>query len=310
MKCIYLITPTYNADVYLDETISSVVNQNCEGTICYHIQDACSKDMTLSILQKWKNKLNTSQRVRFSYASEPDTGMYDAINKGFAAFTIPSDAFMAWINADDVLFPGAIQAVFQADATFESSVDWVYGLPSQTDAASNHVIWPKSIYYPQSFIRAGLADGILWPFFQQEGCFFRKKLWDRVNGCDTKFRMAGDWDLWRRMAVIAPPVHIPKALGSFRVHTGQLSSDIVGYSQEIDTVISQKTRKRAMRILTTFKQPTAFQISQKGLSSCSINVKERTRAFLLGCGLTRLVCIFQSLSRTIKNRFSSISPWP
>lgn len=305
MKCIYIVTPTYNAEVYLDETISSVISQNCEGMIYYHIQDACSKDMTLSILQEWKDKLATSQTVRFSYVSEPDTGMYDAINKGFSSFTIPPDAFMAWINADDVLFPGAIQAVFHADAICELSVDWVYGLPSQTDAASNHTICPNSISYPQSFIRAGLADGILWPFFQQEGCFFRKKLWDRVNGCDAKFRMAGDWDLWRRMAAIAPPVHIPKALGSFRVHAGQLSSDIAGYRQEIDTVISKKSRERAMRTLTIFKRLTAFQVTQKGLSSRSINGKERTRAFLLGCGLTRLVVVFQFLLRTISNRFSS-----
>ena len=84
-----IVTPSYNLDKFIDQTIASVVFQHGDFTIRYHVQDGGSTDGTLKILEKWKRLISSSdfpklcRGVSFSYSVEKDNGMYDAINRGF-----------------------------------------------------------------------------------------------------------------------------------------------------------------------------------------------------------------------------------
>src|SRR3974377_338176 len=105
-----IVTPVLNGEKFLDQTILSVVSQAGHFSIRYHIQDGGSKDATLDILEAWQKRLARDfpiwcEGIEFSFASAPDRGLYDAVNRSFAICG-DCDA-MAWINADDRFEPGA-----------------------------------------------------------------------------------------------------------------------------------------------------------------------------------------------------------
>ena len=295
----FVVTPTYNSEAFLEETIESVVSQSVDVPLRYHIQDGGSSDGTLAIVQKWEKALKGNPAVSFSYASEKDGGMYDAINKAFASLDIPPDAFMGWINSDDLLFPGALRAV--AGASRNATVDWVYGLPCLMDADGNERKNLEAVYHPQAFLAAGLGDGIHWFFVQQEGCFFRKRLWDAMGGCDTNFRLAGDWDLWRRMAAIRPPVQISCKIGGFRSRPGQLSEDLSGYLAEIERNLPLHARRAIMRNYALLHRLPALRLEPGGdLVTVPFPLKARTRCLMLGMGLNGAVRLVQHILRGLR----------
>ena len=78
---IAIVTPVFNSARYLEATIQSVISQGYPN-LQYVIADGGSTDGTLEIIRKYEPHLHT-------WFSEPDRGMYDALNKGFARTTHP-----------------------------------------------------------------------------------------------------------------------------------------------------------------------------------------------------------------------------
>src|SRR5439155_19132022 len=88
------------------------------------------------------------------------------------------------------------------------------------------------------------------PSIEQDATFWRRQLWDKTGGVDPNFRVAGDFDLWRRFARQADLVIVDTILGCFRVRAGQLSTDMERYHAEIDASLSPdevNTRERAAK---------------------------------------------------------------
>lgn len=97
---ISIITITYNSEKTLEETILSVINQGYSN-LEYLIIDGGSKDGTLNIVEKYRDK------IAF-VISEPDKGISDAFNKGIKYAT---GEIIGIINSDDILCAGALQAI-------------------------------------------------------------------------------------------------------------------------------------------------------------------------------------------------------
>ena len=249
-NCIYIVTPCRNMAQTINQTILSIVSQEGDFTIRYHIQDGHSTDGTLSILKRWKTILEkpNSQfvhcnRVIFTYKSESDSGMYNAIEKGFSYLDIPDSAFMTWLNADDKLFPQTLMLINSLQGM--PAVNWITG-NLYNFQQNNGLIFNYFVPFPPSqFIAKGICDLIHWSCLEQEGTFWRKWLWDKVGGIDSKFKFAGDWDLWRRFAPHSELVQVAFPLGAFRKIDGQLSSQNDGnpYQNEIDQTVPIRERK-------------------------------------------------------------------
>ncbi len=222
---VYIVTPSFNSERYIDSTILSVVSQEGDFFIRYHVQDGGSTDTTLQKLQSWQDLLNGTQAsalvcckgLTFSFDSRPDNGMYQAIHKGFESLSIPGNAIVTWINSDDTLMPGSIAAVFQI---FNSHLDvsWIIGAVNGS-GEHNQELSCLPLLYPWELIRNGLCDGKHWNFIQQEGSFWLWSLYNRAGGLDQDLRFAGDWDLWRRFASWTQPVHALWPLGRFHPET-------------------------------------------------------------------------------------------
>jgi glycosyltransferase involved in cell wall biosynthesis len=241
MTLFSIVTPVFNGARFLDETILSVLGQAGAFRLRYHIQDGGSTDGTLVKLAAWKERLAGAfpvlcQGIEFSYATGPDGGLYDAIARGFSA-TGAGDV-MTWLNADDRLEPGALQSVGHILEKFPD-IDWLGGRSTIADETGLIVIsWPI-MPFPRKAIAAGIFDGRFAPIFiQQEGVFWRAGLWQAAGGMNGRFRLAGDFDLWRRFARHSDLVVADTILGCWRRREGQLSANKTEYYAEIDHSLS------------------------------------------------------------------------
>lgn len=113
---ISVITVCYNAEKVIDHTIQSVINQEY-ADIEYIIVDGASKDGTLDIIKKY------TEDDRLRYISEPDHGIYDAMNKGIALST---GDYLQFLNAGDTFVDNEVVSRVAAKIT-ETSADVVYG---------------------------------------------------------------------------------------------------------------------------------------------------------------------------------------
>jgi hypothetical protein len=308
---IYIVTPCLNTVETIDQTIESVVSQVGTFILHYHVQDGGSHDGTVEKLGSWSERIANSPasaRIFFSWASEADCGVYDAVSKGLARLDIPDDAFLAWINADDILFSRALNIVAETYRCFPD-IQWLCGIPTVIDMQGEVLAQGAGYCLPQAFISRGVCDGIHWTGFQQEGTFFRKSLWDKVGGLDLNFKLAGDWDLWRRMAEHAPVVHVSTALGAFRRRPGQLSSvQADRYKFEMDSTISPADRKKAMRefFRCVPKTVPVLDLVQGGLVYGEENrlsaFKQKVYLGLSGYGMVFLIRLYRKLRTLLTTR--------
>jgi len=87
---ISVVTVVYNGELYLEQTIKSVIDQSYDN-IEYIIIDGGSTDSTLDIVKKYEDKIDY-------WISEPDHGIYNAMNKGI---TLTTGKYIGFLNADD-----------------------------------------------------------------------------------------------------------------------------------------------------------------------------------------------------------------
>ena len=97
---ITVITVCYNSEKTIEKTIKSVINQDHVDKE-YIIIDGASTDSTLDIIKKYENYIT-------KWVSEPDHGIFDAMNKGISLAT---GDIIAFLNSDDWYMDGALSAV-------------------------------------------------------------------------------------------------------------------------------------------------------------------------------------------------------
>lgn len=308
---IYLVTPCRNAEGTIRQTFQSILSQKGDFILYYHVQDAISSDTTIHIIKEWAGIFALCQHIHFSFSSEQDLNMYDGIAKSFNKFDIAQDAFMGWINADDILDENALQNLCKA-ATLFPEYSWFGGFSTCTDMANTISPPDKVLAHPQILLREGLCDIFFWPCLQQEGTFWKKKLWDKAGGIDTNFSLAGDWDLWRRMANYDSYIQLPCIMGIFRFREGQLSSDTAAYRQEINKFLPFSTRRNSFNKIYKLKHniPYTQIISKDGnwvLSKTllSLSKKRKLKLFLLHYQFDILLLFLQYINKVSKILFKN-----
>jgi glycosyltransferase involved in cell wall biosynthesis len=254
IPCKFVIcTPVFNAEATLERTILSVIEQAGNFDIHYHIQDAGSTDGTLELIKAWKSRVDEgSFKIKcnsliFTYDSAKDAGMYDALAKAFGKVPNQKTDWLSWINADDYFKSNAFKEIGNIDNLNDSgAIKWITGMCSvlEFDGSFNNSFRPMN----SALIKRGLADGANWEYLQQEGTFFKAELWDAIdveNGF-SRFRYAGDWNLWRQMANVAEVFVYRSVLAHFCKVEGQLSQvNKTSYEAEISAVIPSNQRKQS-----------------------------------------------------------------
>jgi glycosyltransferase involved in cell wall biosynthesis len=203
---ISLVTPVFNSAHYLEATIRSVLGQQYPN-LEYVIVDGGSTDGSIEILSTYESQLHT-------WVSEPDRGMYDAINKGFAR---SSGELMGWISATDLLHAGSLFVVGSVFRQFPE-VEWITGRPTGFSDSGMAVEVLKLRQWSQMPFLAGANR-----YIQQESTFWRRSLWDRAGGrVDDSRRSASDFELWVRFFRHAKLYPVDALIGGFRSHPDSL----------------------------------------------------------------------------------------
>lgn len=209
---ISIVTPNFNGGAYLEETIQSVLSQNYPN-LEYIIIDGGSTDDSIDVIIKYEKQLTY-------WVSEPDNGLYDAVQKGFDKST---GEIMAWINSDDLYHPKAFFTVAEIFSTL-AEVNWLQGIPSVFDEMSRTVAvapikrWSKLDYYLGNF-----------RWIQQESIFWRRNLWEKSGEkMAVEMKYAGDLELWLRFFRFDRLYVTAALLGGFRQRSkGQLSLEFL-----------------------------------------------------------------------------------
>lgn len=196
---ISIVTPSFNQAAFLERTIGSVLGQRY-ADLEYRILDGGSTDGSADILRKYEDRLT-------SWVSEPDEGQADAIARGLAQCT--GDIF-AYLNSDDVYYPGALEAVAEFFTT-HPDVDLVYGDAIHIDAEDRALALDVLPAYRWEDLRRVCV-------IPQMASFWRRSAYERVGGIDAKYQFALDYEFFLRLGEQGKIAHLPRVLAGFRRH--------------------------------------------------------------------------------------------
>lgn len=201
-----IATPTRNALPNLKRCVGSVRGQSGVG-VEHLIQDASSTDGT---------SLWLSEQADLQWRSEPDGGMYDAINR---AWERSRGSWLSWLNADEQYLPGTLAAVATIFAE-RPDVDVVFGDYIVVDRNGYPIAQRREI----PFRRAYVVNG----FLNSASCtlFFRRRLLERgMLRLDAQLRYAADAALMIRLYDSGVRIlHVPRYLSLFGVDGTNLST--------------------------------------------------------------------------------------
>jgi len=121
---------------------------------------------------------------------EPDNGQSDAFNKGFAK---ARGHWLFWLNADDILIPGALKRVLNVISGQRLMVSWIVGNSLQIDAEGRIVKCVRGPHWHDFLFRQSV------PHVSGPSAFFRHEAFERIGGFDSSLDVCMDWDLWIRL---------------------------------------------------------------------------------------------------------------
>jgi glycosyltransferase involved in cell wall biosynthesis len=201
--------PSLNQGAYVEEAIESVLRQSYR-----HIEliviDGGSSDGSIQMLQRYASRLAY-------WASEPDGGPADALNKGFQRAT---GEILGFLNADDFLLPGCLATVAE-EFRRHPDADVVSGHGFM--ATSSSEIGTPLFSDPWDLTRFTHGACILI----QPATFFRRAAFERVGSFDAGNRTAWDAQLWAEMARAGAKFHtLDEPLAVHRLHSASITGDI------------------------------------------------------------------------------------
>lgn len=200
-----IVTASLNYGRFIEDCIRSVSCQ--EGVTFEHIiVDGESTDETTSILEKYPD---------LRCLREPDSGMSDAINKGFR---MAKGRFVMWLNADDTLLPGSLKAVYDVFDQ-EPDLDVVYGGWNFV-SESGEVIREMTVipFQFRTLVYLGCYIGSTATFFRRETTIGQGHL------LNPEFHKVMDGEFYCRLASLGKKFgYLHAILATFRLH-GENSS--------------------------------------------------------------------------------------
>ncbi len=174
---ITIITATYNSEATIADAIYSVTSQSYSD-IEHLIIDGDSTDKTLEVINSTKNRVT-------KIISEPDKGIYDALNKGIENAT---GEIIAFLHADDIYASSnsveAIIETLKTNKTDAAYADLQYISKNNTNTIIRH--WTSG-----AFAYSKLKKGWMPP---HPTFFVKKSIYQKYGKFDTSFKIAADYD--------------------------------------------------------------------------------------------------------------------
>jgi glycosyltransferase involved in cell wall biosynthesis len=186
-----IITVTYNAEKVLEDTIQSVIFQTYRN-VEYIIVDGASKDHTLEIVNKYHNRIN-------KVISEPDKGLYDAMNKGIQLAT---GDYLCFLNAGDKFHDSDTLQKIVHTLKGQELPDVIYGETAIVDE-EGHFLHMRRLSTPAHLNWKSFKQGML---VCHQAFFANREL--AINHLyDLQYRFSADFDWCIRIMKKAKCLH-------------------------------------------------------------------------------------------------------
>lgn len=176
LPLVTVVTICYNSEATIRKTIESVLYQTYSN-IEYVIIDGNSKDKTVDIIQEFRESFGK----RLKFISEPDQGIYDAMNKGLRLAT---GEIVGILNSDDYYEENAVEKII--DAWNGQGMQILYGFLRALKDEKEYTVSMQSHEF--------LNEHMIW----HPACFVTKDVYDRVGLFDTRYRSVADYDFMLR----------------------------------------------------------------------------------------------------------------
>ncbi len=205
MKEIYpkvtIITPSFNQDKFLEQTIVSVLDQNYPN-LEYFIFDGGSTDNSINIIKKYEKHINY-------WESKKDQGQSHAINKGF---DMASGKYVNWLNSDDVLLKDGI---FKLVEHLENNptIDVVYGNVVFVNSRDEYLYKIYEVPYSQNITLYALN------YLPQPASLYKLSIIKTLGPLREDLHYCMDHELWlRSFRANYKFSHINDFIAGYRLH--------------------------------------------------------------------------------------------
>ena len=204
-----IVTISFNQGRFLEACIRSVLEQDYPN-IEYIVVDPGSTDESRAIIGRYADRIA-------KVVLEPDDGPADGLNNGFRVAT---GEIFGFINADDVLLPGAVSTLVQAFKSNPGS-DVVFGHGMEIDEQGDLIqrVWSTSWNLKAHAYRTALTV--------QPATFFRADAFRRLGGFNAQNRTCWDAELFVDLGRAGARFFaIPEFIGAYRMYPGTVSSEV------------------------------------------------------------------------------------
>jgi glycosyltransferase involved in cell wall biosynthesis len=201
-----IITPVYNGEKYIEETIESVLNCLRGQEFEYLVIDDGSTDNTSRILQKFASKVTV--------ITQDNCGQASAINLGIE---LAKGRYALIVNADDPLSNPKLFSEAKKIMNLDSTIVATYPNWELIDENGKtlETIDVKEFSLDEL---VGRFNCLIGP-----GGVFRTNQAKELNGWDVNFKYVPDYDFWLRLSQYGKFQHIPEVLAAWRSHTNSIS---------------------------------------------------------------------------------------
>lgn len=250
MPTFSIVIVNYNHGLYLEQAFRSILNQSCQKFELI-VVDGASTDNSTDVIRKYADSLAW-------WVSEPDEGQSDALNKGFEQ---AKGDFFLWLNADDLLLPGALASASDYLGQHQDC-RWLAG---------------DTIYFDRNGTVQRCLYGPYWNTWlmkQTTVCnmvngpssIFHRSLYEKAGGIDPQLHYVMDMDLWMKFVDLGARFHrMHRYMWGFRIHEGSKTSHSIGnvqsdeFKREIAHVISRANRRRTQIEFLLLKMHKLFR---------------------------------------------------
>ena len=167
---ISIVTVTFNAESYIEETIKSIIEQSYPN-IEYIIIDGKSTDGTVGIIKKYEHKITY-------WISEPDNGIYDAMNKGFK---LANGDFIIFMNSGDIFYS---KHVLNQSIQHFTSLECIYYGNVYFKYENNKLIFYGNEFNHKRLIKENICH---------QSIFYPKTIY-KNNKYNLKYKLLADWE--------------------------------------------------------------------------------------------------------------------
>ncbi len=179
MPLLSIVTVVYNAELTLENTIKSVINQTFTNYE-YLVIDGKSKDGTMQIIEKYKKNIT-------KYISEADKGIYDAMNKGLK---MAAGKWVYFLNAGDYFLNSKVLEEVAANHLHNEDVI-VCGRVRLVDNNKNKIL---NSYFPKFEVKDRNFRKLFHSCFCHQALFVTNKAYTQSGGYDLSFPIFSDFN--------------------------------------------------------------------------------------------------------------------